>query len=306
MNNIPLLDNKAFLRRFGQPGLSRNAIDYNQFELVRFEHVPQVLAHPLPLPFMRSTNHDFVFLTKGSITRNRGADLYTISEHQLFFIPAFQITRAVSMSKTMEGFYVNFTEDFLMEHTGKKAPLDGLPVWMAEAPPLWSLPANLTPVFSENLRKIETFLTGNHPQRASLTAWHLFAFFQEIKPFLTPNTSDTIGQQGGASVLANRFKTLLQRGFDPHKSLANYAQECNVSPNHLNKCVRHVFGKTCTELIDEYRLLEIRVLLLQREWSLSSIADQLGFSDLTHFGRFFKRKTGQTASAFRKKMGGNE
>jgi AraC-like DNA-binding protein len=42
------------------------------------------------------------------------------------------------------------------------------------------------------------------------------------------------------------------------------------------------------------------MLLRQTAASLGSIAEQLGFSDLTHFGRFFRQKTGCNPSDFRK------
>jgi AraC-like DNA-binding protein len=101
-------------------------------------------------------------------------------------------------------------------------------------------------------------------------------------------------------MLTSQFNALLSRNFVPQRNLAEYAALLGVSANHLNKCVKNTLGKTATDLLDEYLLLEIKVLLRQSDLSFGQIAEQLAFSDLTHLGRFFKKKTDQTLTEFRR------
>ncbi|RZK93313.1 MAG: helix-turn-helix domain-containing protein, partial [Hymenobacter sp.] len=45
---------------------------------------------------------------------------------------------------------------------------------------------------------------------------------------------------------------------------------------------------------------EAKLLLKQTAWSISEIADSLGFADVAHFCTFFKRHAGQTPGDFRR------
>ena len=73
-----------------------------------------------------------------------------------------------------------------------------------------------------------------------------------------------------------------------------------VSPNHLNKCVKAATGKSAQELLSEMVLLEARVLLRQTSLTVNEIAWKIGKEDPSDFIRFFKSKTGQTPTEYRK------
>jgi AraC-like DNA-binding protein len=45
--------------------------------------------------------------------------------------------------------------------------------------------------------------------------------------------------------------------------------------------------------------LEAKLLLKQTTWTVSEIADSLGFADVAHFCNFFKRQTTLTPGDFR-------
>ena len=73
-----------------------------------------------------------------------------------------------------------------------------------------------------------------------------------------------------------------------------------VSPNHLNKCVKTVTGKSAHDLLSEMILLEAKVLLKQTSQSVSEIAFQIGRNEISDFVRFFKSKTGMSPGEYRK------
>lgn len=296
---IPVLDNRAFLNRFGEEGAFFATIDFTQFTIVPLENSWAALQHPFPLPAVRSTNHDFIFITSGHTVRMRGLDFYELSEGEILFMPAFQVSRVMSMSQNISGFFVNFSEHFLAEQSQQKQPLAPFTFWQQEAPAQWTMPAEKMPDAIASLQRILNLSKSNHPDREVLVVHLLLAFFYEIKPLIQP-AAPPQRVRSSAAHLAERFKKVLHEQFDPHKSVADYAALFHVSPNHLNKCVRQILGKTCSDCIAEQRLLEAKMLLRQTSAPLGNIADQLGFADLTHFGRFFRQKTGYNPSDFRK------
>ena len=90
----------------------------------------------------------------------------------------------------------------------------------------------------------------------------------------------------------------------PPKDLAAYAAEAFVSPGHLNRMVRKSTGKSVGAWIDIARLGMAKKLLGDTETPISEIAAAVGLADPSYFSRFFKKHTGLSPIAFRKRMHG--
>jgi len=103
----------------------------------------------------------------------------------------------------------------------------------------------------------------------------------------------------GAHRLARRFTDLVERHHAEHHDVAAYAARLDVSPRHLNACVREATGKTPSETIHCRQFLEARRLLSHTALGVGAIAERLGFADASYFIRFFKRHAGQTPLAWR-------
>jgi len=107
--------------------------------------------------------------------------------------------------------------------------------------------------------------------------------------------------------LYNRFVDLLDRQFpidDPLQSVNlrtpdHFAKHLCIHVNHLNRVVKVVTGKTTSEIIKARILQEAKILLSQTSWTISQIADSLGFSEVTHFSKFFKSFCSLTPTQFR-------
>lgn len=62
---------------------------------------------------------------------------------------------------------------------------------------------------------------------------------------------------------------------------------------------------TFTDFVNQYRISQARTLLL-RDSSISAVSDASGFQNISHFNKLFKKSTGDTPSAFRKKYAINQ
>ncbi len=80
------------------------------------------------------------------------------------------------------------------------------------------------------------------------------------------------------------------------------ALEVDVHPVHLAAVFRKFQNQTIGEYIQNLRIKRASELLSNEETPLSEIALSTGFSDQSHFTRIFKRITGTTPGAFRKKL----
>ncbi len=75
------------------------------------------------------------------------------------------------------------------------------------------------------------------------------------------------------------------------------AQITRVHIRQIERFCREELGRSPQEWLDEQRIIAARSLLLERE-SIKRVAMELGFKQLSHFCRQFKKTYGMTPSEF--------
>lgn len=88
-----------------------------------------------------------------------------------------------------------------------------------------------------------------------------------------------------------------QEGFP---SVAYFADKCCYSPKYFGELVKTETGRTAKDFISDRMLIAAKQLLNDESLSIKAKSQQLGFEYPQHFIRFFKAKTGQTPSDYRK------
>lgn len=88
-----------------------------------------------------------------------------------------------------------------------------------------------------------------------------------------------------------------QEGFP---SVAYFADKCCYSPKYFGELVKTETGRTAKDFISDRMLIAAKQLLNDESLSIKAVSQQLGFEYPQHFVRFFKAKTGQTPSDYRK------
>lgn len=76
------------------------------------------------------------------------------------------------------------------------------------------------------------------------------------------------------------------------------ARMCCLTPNYFCFLFKKTTGKTLIEYLHMLRIHEASRLLQLRRYSVQEIADRVGFSNSTYFGRVFKELTGITPSQY--------
>ncbi|MCG9739829.1 helix-turn-helix domain-containing protein [Shewanella insulae] len=101
-----------------------------------------------------------------------------------------------------------------------------------------------------------------------------------------------------------RFKEFLHC-VDSHythvREASLYADLVHSSYKCLNELCKSCCGHTAKELIDFRIILEIKRKLAMDGKSVQQVAFEMGFDDITNFIKYFKRRTGETPAAFKRK-----
>jgi AraC-like DNA-binding protein len=77
------------------------------------------------------------------------------------------------------------------------------------------------------------------------------------------------------------------------------AKLTGFSSSHFMRYFKEAFGVSFVTYLNDYRLSMAARLLLSTEDSVLDISQQVGFENLSHFNRQFKRKYSVTPSAYR-------
>jgi AraC-like DNA-binding protein len=84
-------------------------------------------------------------------------------------------------------------------------------------------------------------------------------------------------------------------------SLKDVAAAVGRTPSHLANAIRQETGLTVGDWLREHRMSEARRRLRETDASVESIASQVGYADVTHFIRTFRRAHGMTPRDWRER-----
>jgi len=204
-----------------------------------------------------------------------------------------------------EGYIVGFTEPFL--HSAMRGvSLKDSVLYRVDGNPVYYLSDGQLRYLSELFDRMHQDFGTAYAHKDDLLRNQLSLVIHEAAR-LEPASPYPVVATNAAERITHLFLPLLEVQFPVtrryHEPILKNAQEfanrLAVHVNHLNRSVKEVTGKPTTAYLADRYVSEAKVLLQQTDWSVSEIADSLGFGYATYFQRFFKKHTGSTPLAFR-------
>lgn len=111
-------------------------------------------------------------------------------------------------------------------------------------------------------------------------------------------------QNEAGSFLVKNALEYLDGHYGEKLTLAELAEKMYVSQWHLSKLLNGHTKKSFNELLNEVRIREAKELLRDPSLRIGDVAERVGFLDIAHFSRVFKKYTGMSANEYRnKKLG---
>jgi AraC family transcriptional activator of pobA len=300
-NNVPIIDAKQLESNLFKESNNFTAFTtkiHSNFHINRIEDYMKIVSFPTQSDIVprRISVYSFFFLTKGRSIRSKGIDSYDFGENTFFFLPAYQITTHQEICFGSEGYYCHFdiellnvdykTKDLISEFTFLEFNTN--PIVMIDE----QAKTRIIPLLE---RLIQEYQAGENC-RFDILRMYLMVVFTELKPFATTSKSNATN---AALVITEQYKKLLSQHIYEKQKIADYAELLEISPNHLNKCVKITLGKSAHDLLKEMLLLEAKFLLKQSNLNISEIAFKIGRNEISDFGRFFKAQTGMSPSEYR-------
>ncbi len=241
--------------------------------------------------------HDFFYvlaLKKGRGIHEIDFTSYKVGDHSVFFMRPDQVHQ-ITLKAGSAGYLMEFNTDFYYPHDKVFNQL----LRKASNKNLCQLDANRVKKLLITLKSIFQEYTDKQEGYQEVIKANLGIFFIELvrhrQNIETTSSGNTLYPQERVEQLLE----LIEKHIASHKQVSQYAEMLNLSSYQLNAIAKVTLGKNCSELINEFIILESKRLLLATSNQVNQIAYHLGYEDVSYFIRFFKKHTGHSPEAFR-------
>ena len=233
----------------------------------------------------------------GSLHININNTKYELTANQGCLVtPELLIEKPQSLENYVEMLVLSVSREFIQE-LNLEFPLAATAFIYVH--PVW----NISPKRMERLEQYFHLMREVLDDKDRKAALHLVRsfFYYLAEPELNHFPQQNISTMSRNEEITGRFMQLVDEHCERHHNLDWYAEQLCLSTRYVANTVKETVGMTASACIEHAITQRAQTLLYTTTLSVQEIADQLGFQNQSHFGTFFKRHTGLSPAAFRKK-----
>ncbi|MCI6894081.1 MAG: helix-turn-helix domain-containing protein [Bacteroidales bacterium] len=294
-------------------------------ELNAYSQDPNILISTRHLTFIKSVNkyiHNdsydelrgaltLAFVTKGKMKATINNIPIMGKRHDLIVCPPNVILHESEISQNFDARVVILSSEFLLSIINNER-IKWSNIFNSHSRPIIHLDKDFLNLLDKYEKFIVTRLAMPRGKAFEAVITHFtLSLLNDLVCYVdTNNNADDSFQQvpvRQCDILFKRLITLVVSSINnepsPNRSIQFYADRLNVSPKYLTHVCKVCSGKTAKELIDSILINRIEYLLLRSDLSVKEIAMQLGFPDVSNFGRYVKSKTGSSPRSIRANAG---
>ena len=248
-----------------------------------------------------------IFVTKGKLTITIDSETVVARSHDLLVCRPHTIFGKYTISSNFDCSVVALSKDFIYNIISNVRIK-----WVNIAStrtPLLHLDDNMVRLVNNYYNLVGSSIVANMNVFNPMSARYLtFALLEELKSYALRIGAIPVDQLDEnpvrqSDVIFKRFITLASKAMaeetNPSRSIQYYAEMLNVSPKYLTHVCKVCSGDTAKNIIGKMLIKRIETLLLYNDMSIKEIAMQLGFPDVSNFGRYVKAKLGESPRAIR-------
>lgn len=132
---------------------------------------------------------------------------------------------------------------------------------------------------------------------------------RKMENFFTTTTYKNIISTNALNDLDNQFiekvTSLIEENISSEQISAYFlAEQLCMSYSTFSRKIKAITGMTSKELIRKIKMKRAEKMLLSRKYTITEIAYELGFSNMSHFRQYFKEEFGVTPSGYLKDISG--
>jgi AraC-like DNA-binding protein len=245
-----------------------------------------------PTAPMRPSFHHLVAVRGGRLDCSVDFAEHHLGNGDLVWVKPGQILQFGPQLRTSQGTVVLFAPGFLDDATASAAHAD-------------RPDRSLAPVRSPALLPLTEMLADEYDNPSGLPAPVHIAIVRHLLSTLVlrVGTHGHLSSEPGDAAF-DSFRQAVEYGFAHTHRVEDYARQLGYSVRTLTRASHVATGYGAKRVIQERVLLEAKRLLVHTELTSTTIAGRIGMPDPATFGKFFRRRTGETPATFRDRVRG--
>lgn len=120
------------------------------------------------------------------------------------------------------------------------------------------------------------------------------------------NLSEGGEESPSGSFIVKHALAYIEEHYEQKLTLGEVAEKTYVSQWHLSKLLNRHTGQSFSDILNHVRMEKAKELLKDPALRIGTVSEQVGFLDMAHFSRVFKKQEGVTANEYRNKILGKQ
>lgn len=254
--------------------------------------------------YFRSDFIAILLVTKGEITVGSNLNKYRLGRQDLFVAAPHTVKQVIGAKDGTRLTVVSFTADFVSRIGLPKNISELLDYLQSHHHPHWKLEKQETTQLMSSIVELKKRceLFHLHPFGKELLYHSFYIFLYEMAALGKRHSTLLSTRLSLKENLVMNYFQLVQKQYSKERTVQAYAAQLNVTAKYLTETVKEIAGKNAGEIVDDFVMLEAKLLLDNPSLSIGEIADMLNFSNQSFFGKYFKRFTGMSPKEYRKAL----
>ncbi|WP_074407336.1 helix-turn-helix domain-containing protein [Aquimarina megaterium] len=258
--------------------------------------------NPKPMPYSRKDYYKISFII-GKSKIHYADKTVTIEKQGLLFANPQIPYNWEQIDNQLSGYFCVFTESFFNQFGN----LNKYPVFQSNGNPIFNLTHENASLFTKIFEKMFLEISSEYQYKYDVLRNLVFEITHSAMK-LQPISISGNHQHNASERISSLFLELLERQFPIEnvrqqvklRTASEFSNQLSIHVNHLNRALKKVTNKSTSTILAERFLQEAKILLLHTNWSISEIANCLGFEETAHFSNFFKKHIQYSPLRFRK------
>ena len=261
---------------------------FNRLEVITLERLPWKLGRPL-----------FAVCLQGSATVKVDLQEYKISENELVTLMPDSIIHGYDFSDDFKG---------VMILVSRKVADEVLPDITSVLPIIMDFRQSpVVQLSSDEARELNEFyefiwrkmlvVRGEYGKKELNSL--LLGIFYEVLSVYKERFSYGKFKRTRNEETFYKFYSLIEKDYRKERSVLYFANRLCISAKHLSMVVKKVSGRTASDWIDDYVVLQAKQLLRSSSMTIQEVSRELNFPNQSFFGKYFKKRVGLSPSEYR-------
>lgn len=263
---------------------------YDILTLCKIEGTPP----PLPDQYL-PPSYAFEFVVRGSIRGSINHREVVLPANSGAFFLTDQIHGKTEISPDCQYYVLAFTARFA-EMLAMYIPQAQLAQLMMR--PVWQMTEQQMAQAMQYIDLLRKLIEQNQEKAVVHLVRSLFYCLAEDYA-VTPQQTSTLSR---AEQICGLYLSLVELHCREQHTVEWYASQLCLAPKYLSNVLKQTLNTSPNAFIDDALTRQARSLLSSTSLSVQQISDRLGFQNQSHFGTFFKRRTGLSPIAFKEQV----